>query len=125
MLAPIIEEQSLRAAFALVVAGSHPDRIDVTPIVLGLGVYAGVTVDLGGGCLKDLGPYALRQAEHVDGTVYARLGRLHWVVLIMNWRCRARQIIDLIDFDVEWECHVMTDQFEGTVVKQVIEVSPR
>jgi hypothetical protein len=36
MLAIIIEKQGFRASLAFVIAGSHPDRIDMSPVFLGL-----------------------------------------------------------------------------------------
>jgi len=55
VLAAIVEEQCLRAAFALIVARAKTVRIDMTPVVLRLGMHLGVTVHFAGGSLKDLG----------------------------------------------------------------------
>ena len=46
MLAPIIEEQCLRASFTLVIAGARSNRIDVAPIILRLRVNVRIAVDL-------------------------------------------------------------------------------
>jgi hypothetical protein len=40
----------------------------------------------------------------------------------MNWGGWARQIVDLVDFDVERKGHVMPEEFEALVVQEVIDV---
>ena len=99
VLAPIVEEQRLGAALAFVVAGARADRIDVAPIVLGLRMDVGVAVDFRGRGLEDLGLHPLGEAQHVDGAVHAGLGRLHRIVLVVDGRSRAGQIVDLVDLD--------------------------
>jgi hypothetical protein len=47
VLAPIIEEQGLGAALALVVTRARADRIDMAPIILALWMDAGIAVNLG------------------------------------------------------------------------------
>jgi hypothetical protein len=44
ILSAVIEEQSLRRALALVLAGAWSERIDVAPITLGLRVDLGIAV---------------------------------------------------------------------------------
>src|SRR5207248_4458873 len=46
VLAPVIEEQSLGTALALIVARTHTDRVHTTPIALGLRMDFGVAIDL-------------------------------------------------------------------------------
>ena len=82
MLAPIVEEQGLGAALALVIAGARADGIDVAPIVLWLGMDGRVALDLAGRGLEDLGLDPLGQAQHVDRPLDAGLGGLHRVELI-------------------------------------------
>jgi len=48
MRAMIVEEQRLRAALALVVAGPPADRIDAAPVGFGLRMNFRVAVDLAG-----------------------------------------------------------------------------
>ena len=107
VLAIIIEEQSLGAAFAFIVAGARADRVDVAPIFLGLRVHVRIAVNLGRRCLEDLGADALGEAEHVDGAMHAGLGRLHGVVLVMHRRSGTREIVDLVDLDIEREGDVV------------------
>ena len=54
----------------------------------------------------------------------AGLRRLDRITLIMNWRGRACQIVDLIDLDIERKRHVVTDQFKMFVVEQVLDIPP-
>src|SRR3546814_7933320 len=63
---PIVEEQGLGATLAFVVAGTRPDRVDVAPVALLLGMDARVAVDLAGRRLKDSGTEASCQFQAVD-----------------------------------------------------------
>ena len=54
--------------------------------------------------------------------MHAGLGGLHRIVLIVDWRCRTSEIVDLIDLHIERERHVVTDQFETFVIKQRFDV---
>ncbi len=56
---------------------------------------------------------ALREPQHVDRAVYAGFCRLHGIVLIVNRRGRASEIVDLIDLDVQRKGHVVTHQLEA------------
>ena len=50
------------------------------------------------------------------------LGGLHRIVLVMNGRCRARQVVDLIHFDIEREGHIVAHQLEVRVIEQMGDV---
>ena len=76
-----------------------------------------IAVDLAGRGLEDLGARALGQAQHVDGAVHAGLGRLHRIVLVVDRRGGAGEIVDLVDLDIERECHVVAHQLEARVVQ--------
>ena len=84
VLAAVIEEQSFSAALAFVVAGAQADGVDLAPVAFGLRMHFRVAVDLAGGGLKDASLGALGQPQHVDCAMYAGLGGLHWIVLIVN-----------------------------------------
>ncbi len=122
VLTAVIEEKRLGAAFALIVAGAGTDGVDVAPVAFGLGVDDGVTVDLAGGGLEDLGFDPLGQAEHVDGAVHAGFGGLHGVELIVDRRGRAGQVIDLVDFDIERKGNVVAHQLEIWVIEEMGDV---
>ena len=125
VLAVVGEEEGFRAAFAFIVAGAVAYRVDVAPVGFGLRVYVRVAVDLGGRGLEDRDAQAFGQAQHVDGPVYASLDGLHRVVLVVDGRCRAGQVVDLVHFQVEREGHVVADQFEARVREQVLDVLAR
>ena len=112
VLAVIVEEQRLGAALALVVAGARPERIDVAAIALDLGMHGRVAIDLAGRGLEDLRPHPLGQPQHVDRAVDRGLGRLHRIVLVVDRRGRAGEVVDLVDLDVEREGHVVPHQLE-------------
>jgi hypothetical protein len=85
----------------------------------------GVAIDFRGRGLQDFRIHALGQTEHVDGAVHAGLGGLHRIVLIMNRRCRAGKIVDLIDLEIDRERHVVADKFEMLVIEQVLDIGAR
>ena len=107
VLPVIIEKQGLRAALAFVVAGAGADRIDAAPISLGLRMDFRVPVDLARRSLEDPAPVPLREPQHVDRAVNAGLGRLDGVMLVMNWRGRTGEIVDLVNFHVERKGHIV------------------
>ena len=115
VLAVIIETQGLGAALALVVAGAPAVRVDVGPIILGLRVDGRVAVDLARGRLQELSAQPLGQPQHVDGAEHAGLGRLHRIELVVHGRGGAREIVDLVDLDIEGEGYVVTQQLEVRV----------
>ena len=125
VLAAVVEEQRLGAALALVVARARADGVHVAPIAFRLRVHRGVAVDLAGGRLEDLGPRALGEAEHVDGADHAGLGGLHGVALVMDGRCRAGEVVDLVHLDEQRERHIVPHQLEIAVVVQVRDVARR
>ena len=122
VLAVVVEEQRLGRALALVVAGAGADGIDVSPVVLGLGVHLRVAVHLGGRRREDLRPGALGQPEHVDRAVHRGLRRLHRVALVVDRRGGAGQVVDLVHLDVEREGHVVPDHLEPRVGQEVGDV---
>ena len=125
VLPSIIEEQRFRAAFAFIVAGARSDRINVAPIVFGLRMNAWIAINLRSRRLQDLCPHTLGKPEHVDGAMHAGFGRLYRIALVVNWRCRAGKIVDLVDFDIEREGHVVAHQFKALVIEQMLDIAPR
>ena len=110
VLAVIVEEQRLGAALSLVVAGALADRVDAPPVVLGLRMHLGVAVDLAGRRLQDRHAQPLREPEHVDRAVHGGLRRLHGVVLVVDRRRRAGEVVDPVDLDVERERDVVAQR---------------
>jgi len=119
VLTVIVEEQRFRATLAFVAAGARPDRVDVAPIVLGLRMDRGVAVNFGSRGLENRALEPLGEPEHVDRAVHARLGRLHRIVLVMDWRGGTGEIADLIDLDVERQGHVVPQQFEPGIADEM------
>jgi len=119
VLPAVVEEERLGAALSLVVAAADADRVDRTPVGLGLRVDIRVAVDLGGRSLEDPRLHALGKAQHVDRPVHARLGRLHRVELVVDGRGGTGEVVDLVDFDVEREAHVVAHEFESRVAQEV------
>src|SRR4029079_10598488 len=59
VLPMVVHHQGFGDALAFVVTGAGTDGIDVAPVALGLRMYRGVAVHLGGRCLKNPGSEAL------------------------------------------------------------------
>src|SRR5438094_10075062 len=119
MLSSIVEEESLGTPFALVIAGAQAYRIYMPPVVLTQRVTLRITIHLTSRSLKDLGVQPLCYAKDVDITVYARLGRLHRVKLIVNWGGRTREVIIFIYLYIERKGNVMPHQLIAWVIKQM------
>jgi hypothetical protein len=45
VLSPVIEEQRLRATLTFIITRTRADRVDVAPVIFGLGMDARITVD--------------------------------------------------------------------------------
>jgi len=97
VLAVVIEKQGFRAALAFVVATADADGVDVAPVVFGLWMHRRVAIDLRRAGLKYPGPHAFSQAQHIDGAMHTGFGGLHRVVLVMDGRSRAGQVVNLVD----------------------------
>jgi hypothetical protein len=85
----------------------------------------GITVNFGGRGLQDFCPYALGQSQHVDGPMDAGLGRLHRIMLVMDRRGWAGEIVDFIDLDIEREGDIVPDDFKMSVIKQMLDIATR
>ena len=112
VLSPIVEEQGFGAAFSFIIAGTGSNRIDASPISLGLRMDFRIAIDFGGRCLENRGSHTFGESKHIDGAVHACLRRLHRIPLIVNGGGGACKIEDLVDFDIERECDVMPNQLE-------------
>jgi hypothetical protein len=55
----------------------------------------------------------------------AGLRRLYWIVLVVNRRSRAGEVVDLIDLDIERKGHVVPNKLEPMMVEQMINVALR
>ena len=122
MLAPVGEEQGLGTALSFIVAGPYAVGIDMAPVAFHLGVHFGVSVDFAGGSLEDAGMHPLGKAQHIGRAVHAGLDGLHGIVLVVNGRCRAGKIVDLLDFHIEREGHIMTHELKAGIVQKFLDI---
>ena len=83
----------------------------------------GIAVDLRGGGLESAGTGALCEAEGVDGTEHGCFGRLDRVVLVMGRRGGAGEVVDAVHLEAERLGHIVADEFEIGVGKQVGDVA--
>jgi hypothetical protein len=65
---------------------------------------------------------ALGETQHVDRSNDARLRRLNWIMLIVDRRGRAGEIVDLVDLDIERKGHVVAHDLEGRLTEQWFDV---
>jgi len=73
--------------------------------------------------LKDSGIHALGQAEAIYRAHDRGLGRLDRIVLVVHRRSRAREIVDLIDFQFEGIHDIMSHQLEIRIFEQVRDIA--
>src|SRR5262245_21448456 len=112
MLSMIVEKKCFAATLPLIITGAQTDWIDVYPVRFWLRMDNRITVNFAGRGLKHAAFESLGEAKHVDRTVHRCLRGLHGIVLIMDWRCRAGQIVDFIYLHIQGEGHIMTQKFE-------------
>jgi hypothetical protein len=122
VLPEAVEEQGLGAALALVVAGARADRIDLAPIGFDLGVDLRVAIDLAGRGLQHPSAGALGQVQHVDRAHDIGAHGHDRVVLIMDRRGRAGQVVDLVHRNEDRVVHVVVHELEVRVIQQVGDV---
>ncbi len=119
VLAVVIHEQGFGTALAFVVAGADTDRVHAAPVTFRLWMYFGIAIHFRCRRLHDFRAGAFRQAEHVDRAVHAGFRGLHRVVLVMNRRRRAGEVVYFIDLDIQRHRHVVAQQLEARVRHQM------
>ena len=82
-----------------------------------------IAVNFARRCLKDAAFQPLGEAKHVDRAVHARLGGLHGVVLIVNWRGGTGEVIDFVDLDEERHRYVVPQELEARFVAQMFDIA--
>ena len=122
VLTMVIEKERFSAAFAFVVAGADTDGIDAAFVGLRLGVDFRIPINLGSGGLEDAGFDALGQSKAVDRSHHGRFGRLDGIELVMGWGGRAGKVVDLVDLELEGVDHIMANQLEVGIGKQVRDI---
>ena len=109
VLAVVVHHQRLGHPLSLVVTAADADGVDVAPVAFLLGMDLGVPVDLRGRGQEDPGLDPLGQAEHVDRPHDVGLDGLDGIVLVVDGRGRAGQVVDLVDLDEERVDDVVAD----------------
>ena len=112
MLAKVIEKKGFCTSLSLIVAGTWPDAVHVSVIGFGLGMNRRITINLRSRSLKNFGLDPFGKPQHVDGAVNIDLGGLNRVVLVMNGGCRAGQVVNLLDFQIQRKGDVVPEQFK-------------
>src|SRR6185312_765798 len=68
--------------------------------------------------LKNASSHSLCQSQHVDHAHHTGLHRFHRVVLIVDWRSRTREVIDLIDLEKNRLDNVVAKQLKARIIEQ-------
>lgn len=89
----------------------------MTPVALCLRVNGGVAINFARRCLQDRNVQALGETKHIYSAVHARFGRLDWIVLVVDRRGGASEIVDLVDFHIERKCDVMTHELKRGIAE--------
>ena len=82
----------------------------------------GVAIDFAGRRLENADAEALGEAEQVDRAMDRRLGRLDGIVLVMDRRGGAGEVVDFVDFDEQREGDVVAHQLEFRVGEEVRDI---
>ena len=123
VLAPVVEEQRLCTALALIVAAANPDGIHSSPVFLLLRMNLRIAVNFAGARLQDLRLHALGETQHVDRAVHAGLRGLHRIELVVYRGSGAREVVDVIDLHVERKRDVVPQKLESRIAQQVPQVA--
>src|SRR6185437_3686619 len=111
------------ATLAFVITGTRSDWIDITPVIFRLWMDCWITVDFAGGSLKDAAFKPLCKTKHVNRTVHRGFCRLHRIMLIMDRRRRAGQIVNFVRLDIQRERHVVAYEFKTRVRMKSFDIS--
>ena len=93
------------------------------PIVFSLRVDMRITIHFRCGGLQNLRFQTLGKTQHIDCPVHACLRRLYRVMLVMDRRGRAGEIVNLVDLQIERERDVVPDHLEMFVIEQLLDVA--
>jgi hypothetical protein len=82
-----------------------------------------ITIYLGGGSQQQTGPYPLREPQHVNGTHHRCFDRLHGVMLVVNWRGRTGEMINLVYLQENRLDDVMAKKLKAGIRQQMGDVT--
>ncbi len=118
VIAVVCHRDRFAEALGFVVHAPRPNRIDVSPVVLALGMHERVAVHLGSRGEQEPRALSLRDAEGIVGTERADLQRLNRQLQIVEGRRGTREVQDPVEVTVE--ANVL-----GDVVLDEREAGPR
>ena len=82
-------------------------------------MYDRIAVDFAGRRLHDFCTRLFGQPQHIDGSQYRSFNSLYGIVLIMYRRCGASQVINLIDFRLIGQFHIVKHKLKTGISFQV------
>jgi hypothetical protein len=115
----VIKKKGLGTTFPLVIATTRAYRVNSAPIRFLLWMNFRIAVHFTCRGLKDPCTRALGEAKHINGAVYASLGGLNWIVLIVNRTGWTSEVENAIDFNIQGKCNVMTRELKIGMVKKM------
>src|SRR6266851_4934071 len=120
----IRHRKRLRRSLRLVVAAAGPDRVDVAPVRLRLGMDERIAVDLGGRSEQEGRAFRTSKTEHVHGPDCADLQGVAGVRVILRRRGRRREVEDVahVSFDVDTLVDVRLAELEIGILDECAHV---
>ena len=85
-------------------------------------MYERVAVDLAGGCVQHHRLCLEGEIEHVHNAEHGALGRLHRVLLVVDGRCGAGEVVYLVELSPERLRDVVQHERELRVAEEVVDV---
>ena len=122
VLPAVVGAQSLCDALPLVVAAPQAYRIDVAPVFLDLRVDERIAVDLARRRVEHARLRLQRELEHVHRPEHRTLRRLDGVLLVVDWRSGAGEVVDFVELPPERLRHVVEDEREALVAQELVDV---
>src|SRR5439155_13089249 len=124
VVAVVRHRHRLGEPLGLVVHAAWSDRVDVTPVVLGLRVDLRVDVHLAGGRQQEAGTLGLGQAERLVGSEASDLQRLDRVLQVVDRGGRTGEVEHRVDRpgDMDVVGDVVVDEREPGSAHEVLDV---
>jgi hypothetical protein len=123
ILAIIIEEKCFSASFPLIITSSWSNRVYASEIGLRLGVNCGISIHLRSGGLEDSCLESFSESQHVNGSMDIDLCGLNRVVLVMDRRCRAGEVVNPVHLHIKGKSYVMAKKFKKRILQKMLNIS--
>ena len=81
-----------------------------------------ITIDFGGGSLEYFSTDPFSKPQHIDSSMDRSFNGLDRVVLVMDGRSRAGQVVDFVHFNIEGKRYIMADQFKIWIIQQMFDI---